>query len=218
MNIEEARFNMIQKQILPWHVSNHNILNLFTIVKREEFVPVAYKKLAFCDIEIPLLNNENMLFPKIEARILQEACIQPYEEILEIGTGSGYMTALLAYVSKHVTTVEINAELKLLAEKKLLQQKLISQQILIELGDGSYGWKNKKYDVIIITGSLPYLPDAFLKQIKIYGRILAIIGTQPIMTLQITTRISHNTFNTLKVFELLVKPLHTIHPLSHFSF
>lgn len=213
MNIEQARFNMIEQQIRPWNVLNNNILNILYLVKREEFVPKIYKNFAFFDIEIPLPNNENMLLPKIEARILQEANIKKYETVLEIGAGSGYMAALLAHNAKHVTTIEINPELELLAKKNLFFYSTVN----VELGNGIHGWKDK-YDVIVASGSLPFLTKILLEKIKIGGRILAIIGTKPIMTMQVTTRVAEKIYDTVKIFELLVKPLHGFDKLSYFSF
>lgn len=215
MNIEQARFNMIQQQIRPWNVLNQDILNLLTEIKREKFVPKIYKHLTFFDIEIPLPGGENMLLPKIEARMLQAANIKKHEYVLEIGTGSGYMAALLAYQAKHVTTVEINPELKLLAEKNCCINKIMN--LNIQLGDGMLSWKDK-YDIIIISGGLPFLPKILLQQIKINGRILAIIGKPPIMTLKIVTRLTKKTFNVIKIFELLTKSLHLTTKCSTFSF
>src|SRR5437764_1273192 len=119
MNIEQARFNMIEQQIRPWDVLDQEVLNLLMVVKREAFVPAAYKRLAFMDTEIPLPCGENMLAPKLEARILQETAVKKHEHVLEIGAGSGYMAALLAHKARHVTTVDIEPELKAFAEKNL---------------------------------------------------------------------------------------------------
>lgn len=215
MNIEQARFNMIEQQIRPWNVLAQDVLDLLTVVKREEFVPAAYRSLAFFDTEIPLPGGETMLAPKVEARILQEANVKKHEQVLEIGAGSGYMAALLAYKARHVTTVEIDPDLKALAEKNLSSNGVVN--VGVELGNGAQGWQGE-YDVIVISGALPFLPDAFLKQVKVGGRILAIIGEAPVMSLQVITRTSDQVYDTVNVFELMAKPLHAASEHSHFTF
>ena len=221
MNLEQARFNMIEQQIRTWDVLDQDVLDLLTIVKREAFVPTAYKSLAFFDTEIPLPCGENMLTPKLEARILQEAAIKKHENVLEIGAGSGYMAALLAHKARHVITVDIEPELKALAEKNLSDYGITNVEVA--LGNGAQGWakagqNNAPYDVIVISGSLPALPNAFLQQIKIGGRVLAILGEQPVMSAQLITRVSDAGYNIAKLFETVVKPLrHAVTP-SHFKF
>ncbi|HEY8102258.1 MAG TPA: protein-L-isoaspartate O-methyltransferase [Burkholderiaceae bacterium] len=216
MNIEQARFYMIEQQIRPWDVLDQGILDLLSIVKREDFVPAPYKDLAFSDTEIPLPCGESMFTPKLEARILQEAAVKKHENVLEIGTGSGYMAALLAYKARHVTTVEIEAELKAFAEKNL--SKTLVDNVKVVLGDGAKGWGSEQYDVIIISGSLPVVPASMLQQIKIGGRLIAIIGEAPVMSAEIISRISDISYNTLKLFETNVKPLRNALTPSHFKF
>jgi len=215
MNIEQARFNMIEQQIRPWNVLAQDVLDLLTVVRREEFVPPAHRSLAFFDTEIPLPGGENMLAPKVEARILQEANVKKHEQVLEIGAGSGYMAALLASKARHVTTVELDPGLKALAEQNLSGYGVVN--VSVELGNGAQGWQGE-YDVIVISGALPFLPDAFLKQIKVGGRILAIIGEAPVMSLQVITRTSDQVYDTVNVFELMAKPLHAASEPSHFTF
>lgn len=221
MNIEQARFNMIEQQIRPWDVLNQDVLDLLMVVKREAFVPAAYKSLAFMDTEIPLPCGENMLAPKLEARLLQEAAVKKHENVLEIGAGSGYMAALLAYKARHVTTIEIEPALKAMAEKNLADYGITNASVA--LGDGAQGWAGSgsgsaPYDVIVISGSLPVLPDAFLQQIKVGGRILAIIGDAPVMSAEIVTRVSDVAYNTVKLFETSAKPLRNALTPSHFKF
>jgi protein-L-isoaspartate(D-aspartate) O-methyltransferase len=218
MNINKARFNMIEQQIRPWDVLDQDVLDLLIVVKREEFVPDAYKNLAFMDTEIPLPCGENMLTPKLEARLLQEAAVKRHENVLEIGAGSGYMAALLAHKARHVTTIEIEPELKALAEYNLDNYGVTN--VKVELGDGARGWPSAEapYDVIMISGSLPVLPEDFLQQIKIGGRIIAIIGEEPIMNAEIITRMSATAFSTIKLFETSVKPLRNALTPSHFKF
>lgn len=221
MNIEQARFNMIEQQIRPWDVLDQDILDLLVVVKREAFVPAAYKGLAFFDTEIPLPCGENMLTPKLEARILQEIAVQKHENVLEIGTGSGYMAALLCYKARHVTSIEIEPTLKALADQNLSDYGI--GNVTTYQGDGAQGWTGAdgnpaSYDVIVISGSLPVLPDAFLKQLKVGGRIFAIIGEAPVMTGQIISRMSDTGYSTVNLFETNVKPLRNAFTPSHFSF
>jgi protein-L-isoaspartate(D-aspartate) O-methyltransferase len=217
MNIEQARFNMIEQQIRPWNVLDQDVLDLLLVVKREDFVPAAHKALAFVDTEIPLPGGESMFTPKIEARLLQEVQLKKHENVLEIGAGSGYMAALLAHKARHVTTVEINPELKELAQANLARAAV--GNATVELGDGAQGWSaGAPFDVIVISGALEVLPEAFLKQIKVGGRIAAIIGQAPVMTAQVITRVSETAYDTVKVFETNVKPLADSVKHSHFTF
>jgi protein-L-isoaspartate(D-aspartate) O-methyltransferase len=217
MNIEQARFNMIEQQIRPWNVLDTDVLDLLHVVKREQFVPAAYQNLSFADAEIPLPGGEAMLNPKIEARILQDIGLKKHENVLEIGTGSGYMAALMAHRAAKVTTVEINAEIKELAEKNLSKAGI--GNVAVELGNGALGWdKGAPYDVIVISGALEVLPEAFLKQVKVGGRIAAFVGQPPAMEFNIITRTGENAWNTVKVFETNVKYLSGAAAVSHFQF
>jgi protein-L-isoaspartate(D-aspartate) O-methyltransferase len=217
MNIEQARFNMIEQQIRPWNVLDQDVLDLLHVVKREQFVPAAYHNLAFADVEIPLPGGEAMLAPKFEARILQEVGVRKHETVLEIGTGSGYMAALLAHRAAKVTTVEINPETAELAKKNLANAGI--HNVTVETGNGAEGWaKGAPYDVIVISGALEVLPEAFLKQVKVGGRIAAIIGQAPVMEASIITRTGENTYSTIKVFETNVRYLAGAPVPSHFQF
>jgi len=217
MNIEQARFNMIEQQIRPWNVLDQDVLDLLLVVKREQFVPPEHKALAFVDTEIPLPGGEAMFTPKIEARILQEVQLKKHENVLEIGAGSGYMAALLAHRARHVTSVEIRPELKAMAEANLAQAGIAN--VTVELGNGAQGWATgAPYDVIVISGALEELPEAFLKQLKVGGRVAAIIGQAPVMTAQVVTRVSETAYDTVKVFETNVKPLADAATHSRFTF
>ncbi|CUI05660.1 protein-L-isoaspartate O-methyltransferase family protein [Massilia antarctica] len=217
MNIEQARFNMIEQQIRPWNVLDQDVLDLLVVVKREDFVPAAYKTLAFVDTDIPLPGGEAMFTPKIEARILQEVAVKKHENVLEIGAGSGYMAALLAHKARHVTTVEINPELKELAAANLAKAGITNATV--ELGNGAEGWeKGAPFDVIVISGGLEALPEAFMKQVKVGGRIAAIVGQAPVMSAHLITRVSETAYDTVKVFETNVKLLSTSVKTSHFTF
>jgi protein-L-isoaspartate(D-aspartate) O-methyltransferase len=217
MNIEQARFNMIEQQIRPWNVLDQDVLDLLHVVKREQFVPEAYKALAFADIEIPLPAGEAMLTPKMEARILQEVTLKKHENVLLVGVGSGYLAALLAYKGRQVTAVEISPELKKFAETNLAKAGVVNATV--ELGNGAEGWPlGAPYDVIVISGALETLPDAFLKQLNLGGRLAAFIGEAPVMSCNIITRVSDTAYDTVKVFETNVKPLTGAPVLSHFEF
>ena len=217
MNIEQARFNMIEQQIRPWDVLDIEVLDLLHVVKRENFVPAAHKALAFVDTEIPLAGGEHMLFPKIEARLLQDVTVKKHESVLEIGTGSGYMAALLAHRARHVTTVEISPELKTLAEQNLAANGVTN--VTVELGDGAQGWANgAPFDVIVVSGSLPELPPVLLQQLKVGGRLAVIIGQAPAMKAQLITRTGEAGYDTRTLFETSVKPLLLANQPSAFKF
>jgi len=217
MNIEQARFNMIEQQIRPWNVLDQDILDLLHVVKREQFVPAAYQNLAFADVEIPLPGGDSMLNPKIEARILQELNVKKHETVLEIGTGSGYMAALLAHRGAKVTSVEINQQNRELAQKNLARAAI--GNVTVEQGNGAQGWdKGAPYDVIVISGALEVLPEAILKQVKVGGRIACIVGQPPVMEFNIISRAGENAYNTVKAFETNVRYLSDAPVPSHFQF
>jgi protein-L-isoaspartate(D-aspartate) O-methyltransferase len=199
MNIEQARFNMIEQQIRPWNVLDPDVLDLLV------------------DTEIPLPGGEAMFTPKIEARMLQEVQLKKHENVLEVGTGSGYMAALLAHRARHVTTIEISPELKSLAEANLARAGI--SNVTVELGNGLEGFAaGAPFDVIVISGALEVLPEVFLKQLKVGGRIAAIIGAAPVMSAQVTTRMSETAYDTVKVFETTVKQLSCAAHASRFTF
>lgn len=217
MNIEQARFNMIEQQIRPWNVLDQDVLDLLHIVKREQYVPAACASLAFADTEIPLGNGAAMFNPKVEARILQELQLKKHENVLEIGAGSGYMSALLASKARHVTTVEINPALKEMAQQNLARANVTN--VTVELGNGSEGWTaGAPFDVIMISGALEVLPEVFLKQLKVGGRIAAIIGVAPVMQCVIITRVAETAWDTVQVFETNIKALASAPQPSHFEF
>ncbi|MDR5756285.1 protein-L-isoaspartate O-methyltransferase [Caballeronia sp. LZ035] len=212
MNIEQARFNMIEQQIRPWEVLDQDVLNLLSIVKRENFVPAAYRNIAFADLEVPLPGGERMLAPRVEARILQELAVHKGETVLEIGTGSGYMAALLAHRGRSVTSVEISPELADLARQNLAANGVTNAEVIT--GDGARGWTDgAPYDVICVSGGLPVMPQEFLELLKIGGRIAAFVGVAPVMKAQIVTRVDEKQFRVSDVFETLVAPLkNAVHP------
>jgi len=217
MNIEQARFNMIEQQIRPWDVLDAEVLELLHVVKRENFVPEAHKALAFADTEIPLPGGSAMLAPKVEARMLQDLALKSHENVLHIGTGTGYMAALLAHKARHVTSVEISPEMKALAEKNLAAAGI--SNVTVELGNGAQGWaQGAPYDVIVVSGGMPVLPEAFLSQLKVGGRLIAIIGEAPAMKAQLVTRTGEAGYDTRTLFETNVKLLKDAVTPSQFTF
>ena len=216
MNIEKARFNMIEQQIRPWDVLDTDVLELLVVVKREAFVPAEYRSLAFVDSEIPLPNGENMLVPRVEARVMQELAVKKHETVLEIGAGSGYMAALLAHKARSVTTVEIDSELKALAQKNLTDYGVTNVDVV--QADGIQGYGDAQYDVIVLSGSVPSVPEKLLAQLKVGGRMFAVVGTQPTMVAQIITRASDVSYTTVNVFDTIIKPLRNAPAPSQFKF
>ena len=200
MSTELARNNMIEQQIRPWDVADDTILNLIADVPREEFVPAGFHNLAFADMNIPIGHGEVMMPPKIEARMLQALNIQQDEVVLEIGTGSGYVTTLLAKLARHVYSVDIHEDFVSHASSKLRDDDVIN--VTIQQGDAATGWgQHGPYDVIAITGSLPLLSDNFQKSLKVGGRLFAIVGDSPVMEARLITRISDSEFQTEDLFE-----------------
>jgi len=208
MNIEQARFNMVEQQIRTWEVLDQTVLDSLYVVRREEFVPAAYRALAFSDLEIPLSDDEGekMLQPKVEARIVQEVAPKPNERVLEIGSGSGYLAALLAHRAQHVYSVEINPRLKTLAEANLAKAGI--RNVTAEEGDGAQGWSSHApYDIIVLGGSTPVLPDALLAQLKPGGRLFAVVGEAPVMEAQLYTCVAPGHYNSASLFETVLTPL-----------
>ncbi|MCH2221806.1 MAG: protein-L-isoaspartate O-methyltransferase, partial [Dechloromonas sp.] len=200
MNIEQARFNMIEQQIRPWDVLDPQVLDLLFVVKREDFVPAAYRNLAFADMEIPIGSGQAMLAPKIEAKMLQELGIKKTDKVLEIGTGSGYMAALLAARAEHVVTVEIRPEIAAPAKENLARAGVSNDSI--EVGNGINGWSQRgPYDAIVVSGSVPNVSPSLLKQLRVGGRLAVITGEAPVMEAQLITCTAEGTYNTVNLFE-----------------
>jgi protein-L-isoaspartate(D-aspartate) O-methyltransferase len=217
MDMERARFNMVEQQIRPWEVLDDKVLDLLFKVRRENFVPEPYKKLAFADMQIPLGHGEVMLEPKLEARVLQELELRDGDRVLEVGTGSGYMTALLAHFAAHVYSVEIVPELAEAARQKLESRGV--ENATVETGDAARGWdRHGPYDVIVITGSLPLLPEAFQQSLRVGGRLFAIVGEAPAMRAELVTRVTEDAFRREDLFETCVPPLRNVLTPSRFVF
>ena len=211
-----ARFNMIEQQIRTWEVLDPKVLDLLNEIPRENFVPDAYKGLAFADLEIPLGNNQLMLSPKVEGRILQALEIKPHETVLEIGTGSGYLTALMAAFANSVTTVEI--DLAIAARANVIFNDLKFNNIDCVSGNGANGWGTDQYDVIVFTGGLEVEPDTAKKQLNIGGRLFAVVGEAPAMQAKLIRRISETGFKTDVIFETSLPYLALCTPAEKFEF
>jgi len=206
LDVERARFNMVEQQIRPWEVLDQRVLDLLLRVRREEYVPARYRALAFADMEIPLGHGETMLAPKIEARMLQELALAPGDRILEVGTGSGYMTVLLASLGSHVCSVDIVPEFTQTAGAKLAAHGVTN--VTLETGDAARGWdRHAPYDAIVVTGSMPVLPDAFAKSLRPGGRLIAVVGEPPVMEAQLITCVAAGAYSTTGLFETCIAPL-----------
>lgn len=204
-NMEQARFNMVEQQIRPWDVLNTGVLDLLKKLKREQFVPPAQRDLAFMDLDIPLGHGAKMWQPKLEARALQALDLQRGDDVLEVGTGSGYLTALLANLAEHVTSVEIVKELSETAARNLAAHHI--DNVTLEIGDAANGWGSAQYDAIVLTGSVPLQPAALLRNLKVGGRMFAVIGDAPAMEACLITRTSVESFSSVALFETSVAPL-----------
>lgn len=203
---ETARFNMIEQQIRTWEVLDPTVLDLLKQVPREAFVPPQYAGLAFADLEIPIGHGQTMLSPKIEGRILQALEVKKTDKVLEIGTGSGYLTALLAKLAKEVISVDINPDLSQIAQQRLTQQKI--NHVTLEIGDAANGWDaHAPYDVIVFTGSLPMPPDNVQQSLTVGGRMFVVIGEAPVMEATIIRRVAANSFKHDVLFETCLPAL-----------
>ncbi len=210
MDFEKARFNMVEQQVRPWDVLDPRVLAIISEIPREQFAPDEYKNLAYVDTRIPLGRYEdqpcNMANPIIDGRILQEMDIQDEDLILEIGTGSGYLTACLASLGRHVDTVDINEDLTAMAEKNL--NKLGIKNVNLASGDASKTWEQKRnYDVIVISAAMKAIPTSYKKLLKPGGRMFVVIGDAPAMTAHRIIRTGKNKWSDEKLFETSIEPI-----------
>lgn len=206
MNVEQARFNMIEQQIRPWDVLDSRVLELLSALPREEFVPEDQQALTFVDTHVSLAHGQVMMQPKQEARLLQELNVGPKDRVLEIGTGSGYMTGLLASFAAEVDSVDIFADFLESARAKLRARGFTN--INFAEGDASQGWGgNGPYDVIVLTGSIPDLPQRFIDNLKPRGRLAAIVGTEPIMEAVLVAKLDDGSTRKSSLFDTSLPPL-----------
>ena len=217
MNTEIARFNMIQQQIRPWEVLDQAVLSLLGTVRREDFVPPGKRALAFVDTEVPLPCGQSMLEPKVEARLLQELAVLRHERVLEIGTGSGYMAALLAHQAQQVVSLEIQPELARMATDNLRRASILNVQV--READGARGLPAEgPFDVIVLSGSVADVPLALLTQLKVGGRLVAVVGQLPVMRAVLTTRSSEAGFGRVDLFDTVAPRLSGFDEPSRFTF
>ena len=219
MNIEQARFNMIEQQIRPWDVLDSHVLSLLAMLKREDFVPAAYKALAFADTEVPLGSEPGqvMLEPKVEARLLQEAQVQRHERVLEIGTGSGFMAALLAHRAQSVISLERDGALARQAAANLRRAGVLNASVREK--DGAAGLPGDgPFDVIMLSGSVAEVPQTLLDQLKPGGRLLAIVGQEPVMRAVRITRLSATALQAQDLFDTVAPRLSGFDEPTRFSF
>ena len=217
MNLEQARANMVEQQIRPWEVLDPAVLDLLYAVPREEFVPPAVRNLAFADLELPIGEGEKMMAPKIEARILQGLALRKTERVLEVGTGSGYLTALLARLAAHVHSLEIRPALAAFGRANLERQAV--DNVTLEIGDGSRGdAKRAPYDAIVLTGSTPVLPATLREQLAPGGRLFAVVGEAPIMVARLITCTAPGAYATVDMFDTVLAPLVNAEPAARFRF
>ncbi len=218
MELAQARFNMIEQQIRPWEVLDQRVLDLLETLPRDSFVSDADKSLAYADVSIALDHGEVMMMPKVEARLVQALNVSNTDRILEIGTGSGYVTGLLASMGQHVTSVDIYTDF-LEQAKSRLDHHTISN-ITLEHGDASHGWKvgEESYDVIAVTGSLPVYIDAFQNSLNVGGRLFVIVGQAPLMEALLVTRVTEDEWIKQSLFETDLPPLRNAETPSSFVF
>ncbi len=236
MNYEQARFNMIEQQIRPWEVLDSQVLALLAIIKREDFVPTAYRSLAFADMEIPLTSHalhpgakgqpgQCMLSPKVEARILQDLAVQKHEKVLEIGTGSGYMAALLGHRGSQVISLEINPDIADTARGNLQRAGIYNAEV--RTGDGASSFTQAisgndplrgPFDVIVLSGSVAAVPESLLTLLKIGGRLSAITGEEPVMHATLVTRVAEAAWRTTQAWDTVAPRLQNFAEPSRFSF
>ncbi|HTP62344.1 MAG TPA: protein-L-isoaspartate O-methyltransferase [Burkholderiales bacterium] len=214
MNLEQARTNMVEQQIRTWDVLDQDVLDLLYTVPREDFVPASCRNLAFTDMEIPIGEGEKMWAPKMEARVLQELAPKRSDRVLEIGTGSGYLTALLAHRAAHVYSVELRPALAAFGKSNIARHGV--DNVTLEVGDGARGYsKWGPYDIVVLTGSVPVVPRALLESLAPGGRAFAVVGDAPVMSAKI---LAGNAASTVALFETLLAPLANCERPSRFTF
>jgi protein-L-isoaspartate(D-aspartate) O-methyltransferase len=217
MNIEQARFNMVEQQVRTWEVLDPAVLDLLYAVPREEFVPQAYRKLAFADMEIPIGEGESMMAPKMEARIVQELALRKTDRVLEVGTGSGYLTALLARLAGHVYSLEIRPALAAFGRANL--ERHGADNVTLEVADGARGdAKRAPYDAIVLTGSTPVLPATLKEQLAPGGRLFAVVGEPPVMVARLVTCTAPGAYGSAALFDTVLAPLVNAERPARFQF
>jgi len=200
MNFEQARFNMVEQQVRTWEVLDERVLELLETTHREDFVPVRYRKMAFTDMAIPLDHDQTMMKPVVEGRLLQALELKPDETVLEIGTGSGFITACLAQLAKRVVTVDIHEQFSKEAEAKLKEKDI--HNVEFESGDVMTGWQPEQaHDVLVVTGSVQDIPDHFRGWVNPNGRMFVVCGDAPAMEAKLLTKLNATEWREESLFE-----------------
>jgi len=217
LNLDCARSNMVKQQIQPWDVLDSQVLEVMGSIPRDRFVPPNYRNLAFAAIEIPIGHGQTTMFPMVEGRMLQALALNSTDTVLEVGTGSGLVTALLARLAKHVYSVEIHGDFLGSAQERL--NALGISNVTLEQGDAAMGWeRHAPYDVIVLTGSVPELSDALLRDLRPEGRLFAVVGEPPVMEACLISRIGENAYAREDIFETVLPPLMNASPPRRFVF
>ena len=215
-NFELARHNMIEQQIRPWDVLDQRVLDTLAHVPREDFVPQRYRKLAFGDVAIPLGHGEVMLKPNVEGRILQALATRPTDQVLEVGTGGGYLTACLAWLAASVVSVDILPEFTEAARQKLKAHGL--NNVALHAGDASQGWGERRYNVIAVTGSVTEVAEVWRQSLSLGGRLFIVVGQPPVMEALLITRVGEREWVRESLFDTELSPLRNAAPIKTFTF
>ncbi|HEV3011076.1 MAG TPA: protein-L-isoaspartate O-methyltransferase [Burkholderiales bacterium] len=217
MNLDQARTNMVEQQIRTWEVLDQDVLDLLYVVPREEFVPEKHRALAFSDMEIPIGEGERMWQPKMEARVVQELAIRKIDRVLEVGTGSGYLAALISHRASHVYSVEIKPALAEFGRANL--ERHGADNVTLELGDAARGWpSHAPYDVIVLTGSTPLLPKILVEHLAPGGRLFAVVGEAPVMSARLVVETTPGAWHSTGLFETVIAPLANAEHAPRFRF
>ncbi|RRQ21605.1 protein-L-isoaspartate O-methyltransferase family protein [Thiohalobacter thiocyanaticus] len=218
VDFERARYNMIEQQIRPWEVLDQRVLDVLMQTPREDFVPPQYRStLAFSDISLPLEHGQVMLPPKLEGRLLQSLAIRPTDRILEVGTGSGYLTACLARLGREVLSLDLYADFKYAAERKLEQHGITNVELRTD--DAASGWgAEQSFDAIAVTGSLPLLHRGFHNALAVGGRLFVIVGKPPVMEAMLITRVAADQWAAESLFDTSAPPLENAPRIENFDF
>ncbi|MSQ99751.1 MAG: protein-L-isoaspartate O-methyltransferase [Xanthomonadales bacterium] len=217
MNFERARSNMVEQQVRTWEVLDSKVLGLMENVHREDFVPLRYRKLAFADLSVPLAMGQSMMCPRVEGRMLQALDLQQEDSILEIGTGSGFITACLSLMARHVVSVELFEELYLEAEIRLRDKHMHNVELYV--GDAMTGWQPQQaHDVVVVTGSVPAVPKSFRDWVNPGGRMFVVVGESPAMEARLLTRVGFSDWLEESLFETDLPRLMNSTPPANFDF
>lgn len=215
-NVEQARSNMILQQIRPWEVLDQRVLDTLAGLPREEFVPERYRRIAFSDTAIPLGHDAVMLKPTVEGRLLQALAVRPSDQVLEVGAGSGYLSACLGRLAATVVSVEIVPELAEAARAKLKAHG--ARNVLLHTGDGSQGWGQQRYDAIAVGASVAAVTEVWRRSLKLGGRLFIVVGQPPVMEALLITRVGEQEWVQESLFDTMLPPLRNAAPVPTFVF